>query len=99
MIVVFSAEAEADLERIGDHIARDDPRRAITFVAELIDRCERLSQTPEGYPLVPRYAASGIRRHVHGRYLIFYRVTTPGIAVLHIVHGAQDYEAILFPAT
>ena len=97
MIVSFSAVAEADLERIGDHIARDNPRRATTFVAELIDCCMRLEQAPEGFPLLPRYAASGVRRRVHGNYLIFYKVTTAGITVLHILHGAQDYETILFP--
>ena len=38
MIVVFTAEAEADLERIGDFIAQDNPRRAASFVTELVER-------------------------------------------------------------
>lgn len=47
MIVVFADEAEADLERIGDYIAQDNPRRAFTYVQELRARCERLaSQAP-----------------------------------------------------
>lgn len=98
MIVVLTAEAEADLERIGDYIARDDPRRAASFVAELIDRCERLAATPDAYPLVPRYTAGGIRRRVHGKYLIFYRVASERIEILHVLNGAQDYERILFPS-
>lgn len=32
MIVHLSAEAEYDLETIGDYIARDNPGRAITFL-------------------------------------------------------------------
>ena len=32
---IFLPAAIADLEGIGDYIARDNPRRAISFVAEL----------------------------------------------------------------
>ncbi len=31
----FSRKAEQDLERIGDHIARDNLRRALGFIGEL----------------------------------------------------------------
>ena len=43
-----------------------------------------------------RYAASGVRRRVHGNYLIVYRVQDRRV-VLHILHGARDYAAVLFP--
>jgi toxin ParE1/3/4 len=29
--------------------------------------------------------------------LIFYRVLNDTVEVLHVLHGARDYEAILFP--
>jgi len=29
--------------------------------------------------------------------LIFYRIATDAIEILHILHGARDYEEILFP--
>lgn len=54
MIVVFTDAAEADIERIADYISYDNPGRAVTFVRELIDRCERLAQSPQAFPLVPR---------------------------------------------
>lgn len=97
MIVAFTEEAEADLERIGDHIAGDNPDRAVSFVGELVACCRRLADTPRGYPLVPRYRLSGVRRRPYGRYLVFYRVGAERIDILHVLHGAQDYEAILFP--
>jgi plasmid stabilization system protein ParE len=40
MIVVITADAETDLERIGDAIAQHNPARAITFVRELRRKCE-----------------------------------------------------------
>ena len=97
MIVVFTEEAEADLEHIGDYIALDNPRRAVSFVNELIDRCESLADMPRAYPLVPRYEGKGVRRRPHGAYLIFYRVGADQIDILHVLNGAQDYEALLFP--
>jgi plasmid stabilization system protein ParE len=36
----------------------------------------------------------GIRRAVHKRYLIFYRVGK-SVEVLRIIHGARNYEAML----
>ncbi len=98
MIVELTREAERDLERIGDYIARDNPARAVTFLRELRDKCLSLAEMPERFPLVPRYEAVGVRRRVHGRYLIFYRVEADRVAVVHVLHGAQDYEAILFPS-
>jgi toxin ParE1/3/4 len=47
--------------------------------------------------LVPRHENSGVRRVPHGDYLIFYRVTTDIVEILHILNGARDYERILFP--
>jgi len=45
--VVVTAEAAADLERIGDAIATDSPRRARSFVAELIEKARELGRWPE----------------------------------------------------
>ncbi|MBO9622338.1 MAG: type II toxin-antitoxin system RelE/ParE family toxin [Sphingomonas sp.] len=95
MIVRITAEAERDVEAIGDFIALDNPERALRFVAELRDLCLGLADFPERFPLVPRYEAQGIRRRLHGNYLIFYRATAEEVTVLHVVHGAQDYAAIL----
>jgi len=33
---------------------------------------------------------------VHGNYLIFYHVDVHQIDVMRILHGAMDYEAILY---
>lgn len=97
MIVVFSAVAEAELEAIGDWIAKDSPQRALSYVVELREACLKLGRTPRALPLVPRYEHSGIRRRVHGNYLIFYRIGERYVEIVHVLHGARDYEAVLFP--
>jgi plasmid stabilization system protein ParE len=70
VIVLFTAAAEGDLEAVADWIAKDNPARARTLVAELREACVDL---------------------------IFYRLSGNRIEVLHVLHGARDYEAVLFP--
>lgn len=97
MKVVLTAEALGDLEQIGDYIAGDSPVRARTFVAELVAAARKIGEIPRGFPLVPRFEHLGVRRRVHGSYLIFYRIEEDRVSILHVLHGARDYEALLFP--
>jgi plasmid stabilization system protein ParE len=97
MIVTLTAEAEADLEQIASYVAEQSPKSALKLVRELRERCESLLDAPRGYPLVPRYERFGVRRRPFGRFLIFYRIGEDRIEVIHILHGARDYESLLFP--
>ena len=97
MKVVFSVEADDDLENIGDYIAIDSPRRAISFVRELRTAAITIGEYPDAFPLIPHYEHYGIRRRPYRNYLIFYATDHDRIFIVHILNGAQDYEAILFP--
>ena len=97
MKVVFSRETRTDLDEIKRYIARDKPRRAVTFVNERIDAAARIGEAPHASAIVERYARRGVRMKPVGKYLIFYRIEADQVAILHILHGAQDYYAILFP--
>ena len=97
MKVLFAPTAKLDLREIGQRIRAENPARAISFINELVDRCLSLAQLPRRYPVVPRYEHSGIRRAIHGEYLIFYRVCPESVDIVHVLRGARDYEAILFP--
>lgn len=97
MKVVLTESALTELTEIGRYIKRDNPRRAATFVRELYKCCEQLGGMPRAYPLLPAHEDRGIRRRVHGQYLIFYRVEADAVEMLHVLHGARDYEPILFP--
>jgi toxin ParE1/3/4 len=97
VIVVVTAEAESDLEQIATYIAGHSAEIALNFVREMREKCDSLADAPRGYPLVPRHEHLGIRRRPFGNNLIFYRVGTNAIEVVHILHGARDYEPLLFP--
>lgn len=97
MKVILSTKAERDLEDIGDFIAEASPERAAGFVAELERKALRLATYPKRFALAPGLEHLEIRRQVHGRYLIFYRVGSDRVDVLRILHGARDYPSLLGP--
>ncbi len=88
MNVVIMPAAEADLLAIGLWIAEDSQERAESFVEELRAVCKRLAHAPRGYPVVERYKRLNIRRRSYKDYLVFYRVGSGQIEVLHVLHGA-----------
>jgi toxin ParE1/3/4 len=97
MRVVLTETAYSDLVEIGRAIAKDSPGRALSFVDELHGRCSGLSTTARAFPLLPGWEGRGVRRRPFGDYLIFYRISARKVQVLRILHGARDYERILFP--
>lgn len=97
MNVVITEAAWGDMLQIGRYIATENAGRAETFLDELFEQCEKLAYAPEAYQLVPGREASGIRRKPYGKYLIFYRTARGQVEVLHVLHGARDYESLLFP--
>lgn len=98
MLVVFTDAAESDFETIGDAIAAANPDRAVSFVRELRQACLGLSDMPRRFAPLQRRELSGIRRRVHGNYLIFFRIEADTVEIIHILHGAMDYEPLLFPS-
>jgi toxin ParE1/3/4 len=97
MQVVLTEQAYADLRQIGAAIKADSPTRAASFVTELYESCLVLGAMPRAFALVPGWAERGIRRKPYGDYLIFYRIEANVVEVIYVLHGARDYEAILFP--
>ena len=89
--------AERDLTEICSHIAQYNRQRSITFGLELEAACYGLATMPSAYAFVPGHQKTGIRRRPHGDYLIFYRVKDSVVEVVRVLHGARDYERVLFP--
>lgn len=92
----LSPRAAIDLEEIAEYIARDNPVRAASFVAELEAKCRAVAETPELYPARTDLAA-GLRMAVHGRYLVLYR-DLPGenaVRVERVVHGCRNLTRLV----
>jgi toxin ParE1/3/4 len=92
----MSPLAAADLEDIADYIARDNPVRAASFVAELEAKCRAVAAAPERYPARPDLV-SGLRVAVHRRYLVLFR-ELPGenaVRVERVLHSARNLPPLL----
>ena len=53
MQITLSPLAQRDLEAIGDFIADDNPKRAVSFVAELREQCVTIAKAPQACRLRP----------------------------------------------
>lgn len=82
--------AFADLEAIGDFIAKDNPGNAANFVNGLIDRSLSIALAPEGYVARPELGEA-IRSVAYDGYLIFYAAQDDLIRIERILHGSRDY--------
>jgi toxin ParE1/3/4 len=49
----LTPQAEIDLEEIGDYIALDNPKRAVSFIREIRQHCERIADGPRRYVARP----------------------------------------------
>jgi toxin ParE1/3/4 len=94
--LLLSPRAAADLEEIADYIARDNPIRAASFVAELEAECWAVAVSPELYPARADLAL-GLRMAVHGRYLVLYR-DLPGeetVRIERVLHSARNLARLI----
>lgn len=89
MGIRFAPLAMADLEGIGDFIARDNPSRAYSFVREIRKQCGKISDSPLRFRARPELG-EGIRSCAFGNYVILFRPEYTDVLIVRILHGAMD---------
>lgn len=62
---------------------------------ELLERCEDIANMATAFALVQRYETKGLRRPSHRSYSIFYRINEDVVEVIHVLHGARNFEVLL----
>jgi toxin ParE1/3/4 len=81
-----SRRAEADLLSIGDYtLHRWGATQAARYLGELEACCETLAKNP-GLGRRCDDVGPGLRRHKHGRHVLFYREERGGIVISRILH-------------
>ena len=95
MEVVFSQQAELDLEEIADTIAIDSAHAAIRFIQAIREHCARIGLTPLAYPARSELGLD-IRCCVHQRYLILFQPGASSVLVVRILHGSRDLLALFY---
>lgn len=87
--LIFSPRAERDLQEIGDWNARDNPERAVSFVADIVETCRTLLQFPRRFRTAPQF---GPDAHCcpYGNYRIYYDVLIDAVEIITIIHAARS---------
>ena len=91
--VHFSPTAKCDLQEILRYIARDKPRAAVSFVAQIKRICSMLGRSPYLGTKCDELQTD-LRYYTHGNYVIYYRIVADGINVARVVHGARDQSTL-----
>lgn len=94
MRVVFSRQAELDLEEIADTIAIDNPVAAVRFIQSIREHCFRIGSTPLAYPSRPELGPD-IHCCVHRRYLILFQPAASSVLIVRILHSSRHLLALL----
>src|ERR1700690_2764383 len=82
----LSPRAEADLLSIADYTLRKwGKSQAARYLDELETRCQMLADNPSLGRLCDD-VRPGLRRHEHGKHVLFYRQARSSIVVSRILH-------------
>ena len=88
--VVYSPEADDDLESIVDYIARDKPQAARDWLAKLRTTCETIATQPGVGEERKGFGIPGCKSFSIGQYVVFFRPIENGIEVSRVIHGSRD---------
>ena len=84
----WTNRALARLDSIAAYIAKDNPKRAQSFTAELREKVEILKSQQLG----TAWKMFGTKQYVlHPNYIAIYKVKNGEVQILTILHSAQDY--------
>ena len=95
----LSPEAEADLDSIWLHIARESG--SIDIATRLVDRITERFWLPARYPYIGRRRddlRAGLRSFIADDYLVIYRISQDESAIIpRVIHGSRDLSALFEP--
>jgi plasmid stabilization system protein ParE len=89
--IIWSAEAEADLEAIHAYIARSSPRYAAIVGGRLIDSVTRLGDFPDSGRMVPELGDPQVREVIEGAYRIVYERQPTRVEILTVFRGSRMF--------
>lgn len=90
MTVIWSAEAQAQLAGIQEHVAQDSPSNAAALIRRLVDRVAQLEAVPQSGRKVPEYPDTDLRELLSRPYRIIYRQRGEHVDVVTVMHYRQQ---------
>lgn len=90
----ISDEAQRDVAGIGQHIAQDNPERAVSFIDELTAKFRLVAERPLSFPTREDWHPE-LRSALHRPYIILFRVADAYVDIVRVFHGARDIPNLL----
>jgi len=97
--VIWTKNAEYDLEEIIEYIKTDSIKVAKTIFFEIKEQCNSLSIFPKSRRIIPELQHIGISQYrelIYKRWRIVYKIQGKKIYILIVVDSSRDIEDILF---
>ncbi len=95
-VVLWTAQAQADLAAIRVFVSQDSPHYASVIVSRLIAATDRLAPFSESGRAVPEFEDPLVRELVMRPYRIVYRlVGTDEVHVLTVHHSSQSFPTYI----
>lgn len=92
---VLGADAELDLDRIWEYIAKEDIEAADRWIAKLFAAFEALSKSPGMGHSRPDLTPYPVLFWPVGAYLIIYRAERHPMEIVAVTQGSRDVPAFL----
>ena len=93
-MLLFSPQAERDIEIIALYIAEDNPLAAQRWHEDLHAHCVRIGDAPH-IGVAHFEIRAGLRMLPAGNYLILYRAIEDGAEIVRVIHGARQWQEML----
>ena len=97
--VIWTKNAEYDLETIIEYIKTDSVEIAKDIFFEIKDQCNNLSIFPASRRVVPELQQIGVLKYrelIFKRWRIIYKIENEKVYILIVVDSSRDIEDILF---
>jgi len=97
--VIWTNNAEFDLESIIEYIKLDSINIAKSIFFEIKEECQKLYYFPERKRIVPELQQVGISKYrelIYKRWRIIFKIKEDKVFVLLVVDSSRNIEDILF---
>ena len=97
--VLWSNNAEFDLENIIEYLKLDSINIAKNIFFEIKEECQKLYYFPERKRIVPQLQQIGITKYrelIYKRWRIIFKIQKDKVFVLLVVDSSRNIEDILF---
>ncbi|MFZ2649404.1 MAG: type II toxin-antitoxin system RelE/ParE family toxin [Burkholderiaceae bacterium] len=97
MRLELSRFVEGDLDAIAAYIAKDNPRRAVTFIEDIRAKFLEIRRSPVIYQLRPDIGEQA-RMASLGNYAILFRIVGKAVRIERVTYGGRDLPTSLGPS-